>query len=54
MDHPKDDVEGEPTLHAVESLRLPAVFDERAHVTAQDIDAFLTQDERPAAALDAN
>ena len=38
---------------AMESLRLPAAFDEAAHMTALDIDAFLTQDERPVATLDA-
>lgn len=38
---------------AMASLRLPAVFDEAAHVTALDIDAFLKQDERPVATLDA-
>jgi hypothetical protein len=38
---------------AMESLSLPAAFDEAAHVTALDIDAFLTQDERPVATLDA-
>lgn len=38
---------------AMESLRLPAAFDEAAHMTALDIDAFLTQDERPVATLNA-
>lgn len=38
---------------AMESLKLPAAFDEAAHVTALNIDAFLTQEERPVATLDA-
>jgi hypothetical protein len=37
----------------MESLRLPPAFDEAAHETALDIDAFLKQDERPVAALNA-
>ncbi|KAF0191074.1 MAG: hypothetical protein FD165_2149 [Gammaproteobacteria bacterium] len=41
------------TPKAMDSLRLPLAFDEAAHATALDIDAFLKQDERPAAALDA-
>jgi hypothetical protein len=38
---------------AIESLKLPVVFDEATQVTALDIDAFLTQDERPVATLNA-
>lgn len=41
------------TPEAIESLRLPAAFDEAAHETAMDIDAFLKQDEKPAATLNA-
>lgn len=41
------------TPEAMESLRLPAAFDEATHETALDIDAFLKQDERPVATLDA-
>ncbi len=48
----KDSVDG-ITSKAMESLRLPAAFNESAHKTALDIDAFLKQDERPVAALDA-
>ncbi len=41
------------TSEAMESLRLPAAFNEAAHETALDIDAFLKQDERPDATFDA-
>jgi hypothetical protein len=37
----------------MESLRLPAAFDEAAHGTALAIDACLTQEQRSVAALDA-
>ena len=38
---------------AMESLRLPSALDEAVIKTALDIDALLTQDDRPAAKLDA-
>ncbi len=38
---------------ALQSPRLPAVFDELAHQTATEIDGFLTRDKRSATALDA-
>jgi hypothetical protein len=38
------------TMTDMEALRLPAEFNEAARNTALDIDAFLTQDERPEAA----
>lgn len=53
MSYPKDDFVDGITPQAIESLRLPAAFDEVSHVTALDIDAFLTQDERPVATLNA-
>ncbi len=53
MSYPIDDFVDGITPEAMESLGLPAAFDEAAHKTALDIDAFLTQDERPVATLDA-
>lgn len=53
MSYPIDDCVDGVSPEAMDSLRLPAAFDEAAHVTALDIDAFLTQDERSVATLDA-
>lgn len=48
-----EDIVGSVTPEAIQSLRLPAAFDETVHETALDIDAFLQQDERSVVALDA-
>jgi len=53
MSYPTDDGVDGVSPEAIESLRLPAAFDEAAYMTALDIDAFLTQDERPVTTLDA-
>lgn len=53
MSYPIDDFVDGITSEAMESLRLPAAFDLAGQETAMDIDAFLTQDKRPLAALDA-
>ncbi len=53
MSYPIDDCVDSVSPEAMESLMLPVAFDEAAHMTALDIDAFLTQDERPFATLDA-
>ena len=53
MSYPIDDFVDGITPEAMESLRLPAAFDLAGQETALDIDAFLTQDERPMATLDA-
>lgn len=45
-----DEMEG-MTSETLESLRLPAAFNEAAHATALEIDAFLQQDERPVTLL---
>lgn len=50
------DIHGEsyiPDPDQLSSLRLPAAFDEAAHETALDIDAFLKQDDRPVTTLEA-
>jgi hypothetical protein len=49
----QDDFVDGITPEAMASLRLPPAFYEAAHETALDIDAFLTQDERPVAKWDA-
>ncbi len=51
MEH-DDSVDG-ISRRVMESLRLPAAFDETASETAMEIDAFLKKDERPAATWDA-
>ena len=53
MSYPIDDFVDGITPEAIESLGLPAAFDETAREAALDIDVFLTQDERPVVALDA-
>ena len=51
MEH--DNLVDHITPKTMASLRLPVAFDEAAHETAMAIDAFLEQDERPNATLDA-
>lgn len=53
MSYSKDNFVDGITPEAMESLRLPAAFNEAAHETALDLDTFLKQDERPVATLDA-